>query len=722
MLDWNFDTKLVDWQEQENRLENGTIDAINFPNVADFFWKYESENKNDVVDILLKDSNLFNILEEFLGNKNIKMFDKIQFKKALKNCTSYDKIKWLIAEKSLNWYRITWKTSKEDLNNNSDISNEADNDINKNGWITEILDSKEEDLKNKKRSAIGWLNENLAKDLLDNAVDLDSKADEKDKEKETSKERKKVFENTLLAIAERKKLTKKYEWLDEKTNKDSKYYVELKQKFEVNWTLNHLKQQNYDDEFIDNYIVLQATLYELKNNRDNIYSQDDISTFDKSVKSLDNELKVKDTNLDSFSPENVTETRQELFNSDVWNNELIEAKGESKDEHASEYEKLLTMDDKESISNYWKFITDSASKDIYDRYEKDEELSDEEYNQLKWMIDKIKLQMDEKTKDLVEELCIISQINWMSKCIWNMFEDQFAFNKAEEVKNNDWVIVIEWHVDWVDFYLRQDTKNPDARLQTSSSILKDDNSYNIWDNFENSPFILPTKDEVFNIAKQSILSWEALSKASTPAEYVKLLQQNIMEDMDWLYSDTNLAHHYMEDKIKQEKVVKNTIWLLDDLSNSTIMWQVDNTNKNLFDFIKLMDFNARNSTVEEKKSLDGCITEIRELVNKYWNSSEKPESWNYPKILEKFLMDDKVLDDTKNQIDNWISSWNTLFNLFDFYKNTSDWRKDSEWYMIDFTALKKDLSWAGEFSMNAQQREDNNYDADWNLDLQLSWL
>ena len=74
MLDWNFDTKLVDWQEQENRLENGTIDAINFPNVADFFWKYESENKNEVVDILLKDSNLFNILEEFLGNKNIKMF------------------------------------------------------------------------------------------------------------------------------------------------------------------------------------------------------------------------------------------------------------------------------------------------------------------------------------------------------------------------------------------------------------------------------------------------------------------------------------------------------------------------------------------------------------------------------------------------------------------------------------------------------------------------
>lgn len=723
MLDWNYDAKLIEWQEQENRLENGTIDAINFPNVADFFWKYESENKNDVTDILLKDSNLLNILENFLGNKNIKIFEKTKFKKDLKNCKSYDEIKWLIAEKSLNWYKITWKTSKEDFDSNDgDGFNEIDNVVNQNSGATETLDSDEENLKNKERSAISWLNENEAGYIWDNAIYLDNQADEIDDKAKIDEGKEEAYQKMLVAIAEREKLAGKYGWLEEKTNKDSEYYVELKQKFEVNWTLNQLRQQNYDDEFIDDYIVLQATLYELKNNRDNIYSQEDISTFDKLVKSLNNELKVKDTNVESFSLENVSKTRQELFNSDIWNEELIKEKNDNKSNHESEYEKLLTMDNKEAIHNYWKFITDSATKDIYERYEKEGKLLDDEYSKLKWMVEEIKLQMDEKTKDLVEQLCIISQIKWMSKCVWKKYADKFEFNKATEVKNNNWVIVIEWHVDGVDFYLRQDSKDSDARLQTSSSIFMEDNSYNIWSNFEDSPFILPTKDDVFNIAKQSISSWKALSGASTPAEYVKLLQKSIMDDMDWLYSDTDLAHHYMEDKINQEKIADNSIWLLEDLSNSKITWQVDDANKKLFDFVRLVDFNTRNSTIQEKKVLNNCITKIRELISEYWNSNKKPEEGKYPKILERYLTEEGILNDTKNQIDSGLSWWDTLFGLFDFYKNSFDWRQETDSYMIDFASLEKDLSWWGEFSMKAKQREDDNDDVDWKLYSQLDWI
>ena len=85
-------------------------------------------------------------------------------------------------------------------------------------------------------------------------------------------------------------------------------------------------------------------------------------------------------------------------------------------------------------------------------------------------------------------------------------------------------------------------------------------------------------------------------------------------------------------------------------------------------------------------------------------------------------MDNKIVKDTKSQIDNWLSWWDTLFGLLDFYRNNFDWRQDEDLYMIDLSSLEKDLSWAGEFSMKAKQREDENYDVDWNLDLQLDWL
>ena len=67
--------------------------------------------------------------------------------------------------------------------------------------------------------------------------------------------------------------------------------------------------------------------------------------------------------------------------------------------------------------------------------------------------------MDNNTKNMIEELCIISQIKWMYMCMWKW--ENFNLNKANEIESENWVLTLRWHIDWVDFAIRQDTKNPE---------------------------------------------------------------------------------------------------------------------------------------------------------------------------------------------------------------------------------------------------------------------
>jgi hypothetical protein len=78
--------------------------------------------------------------------------------------------------------------------------------------------------------------------------------------------------------------------------------------------LNQLRQ-THDEQFINDYILAQTTLVELRKPNSN-YEQGDISFFDNLVKKLDNACNIPDTSLSSFSSKNVAQTRTELFNDD----------------------------------------------------------------------------------------------------------------------------------------------------------------------------------------------------------------------------------------------------------------------------------------------------------------------------------------------------------------------------------------------------------------------
>ena len=102
---------------------------------------------------------------------------------------------------------------------------------------------------------------------------------------------------------------------------------------------------------------------------------------------------------------------------------------------------------------------------------------------------KIKDDYDTKTKDMVEDLCIISQIKWMYRCMWEW--DNFTLNKAKEIESDKWILTLRGHIDWIDFAIRQDTTKA-SPLQTSSKLAKEKESTD--DNNKNNNFVMTIAD------------------------------------------------------------------------------------------------------------------------------------------------------------------------------------------------------------------------------------
>ena len=103
------------------------------------------------------------------------------------------------------------------------------------------------------------------------------------------------------------------------------------------------------------------------------------------------------------------------------------------------------MGEEELIKNYWNLL-EWVSKDFLTKYQtnpKFKTLTDDarkvkgnsdatnQDKQLWTLYDNMitelkdkKMYVEEKTKDMIEEMCLITQVNWMAKCIW---KENFSF-------------------------------------------------------------------------------------------------------------------------------------------------------------------------------------------------------------------------------------------------------------------------------------------------------
>ena len=656
LLEWNVDTWKQAWTPQVDNFSK---------ELSDFLSDEKLNNKEQISNFLITNSDLKNWFEDYLKTANLRQ--KIKCKKELQNCSTEEEIKSIILENIPEWYTV---------------------------WGDELWDNMDKI-------------ENIEdKDFINTKEQADQKTKQAAQKTERDLKRwENLDEHEVLrkAIEERDKLVAKYQEqnLDAKTNQNSENYEAVKTQLENNWILNQLRQ-NHNEQFIDDYILVQATLLELKSNPIS-YEQSDISFFDKVVKNLNNSCNIPDTNLSSFSSENISQTRTELFHSEVWNDSLIKAKKSNlesrnysemlpemwNEEMFKKYGQFLQWDLKrcwdEYKSNYLWFVEKINSINAKKSRWEDLVSEDQSFLSLEWAIKWMKEQIDNKTKDMVEELCIISQIKWMYMCIWEW--NNFDLNKAKEIQNENWILTLRWHIDWVDFAIRQDTNDPEARLQTSQKLAKstDGNVFSIgWkDNFIDSNFILPSQNEIFESIAATVQSDKSFSESQDQSEYLENLQTNIMWKMEEKFKDTEYVHHYMQWEIGWEKAINETLTLITEkspsiINNETLMKNISqDTNKDLFDFIKILKFNIDNSTNTEKNHLNQCITKILEITNNYANNNwtEFSASFKYPPIIENYL---------KNE--SWLNGWNensrlsSLSDLFKYYsENSKDARLNVEW-------------------------------------------
>ena len=449
--------------------------------------------------------------------------------------------------------------------------------------------------------------------------------------------------------------------IKQKTEAEAK---KIKDNLQINDKLQKdLEASGIDDNFIYDYILVNVTLNEVRKDPSTfdetklkefewaVWTLNDsakLSRFDIFFKSIDNSCNIADTNRSSFDTKNISQTRTELFNGSVWNESLIKAKDWNKGEHYAIYAEMFNDENiMTTIERYEKFFPEDTKHYLeeYKQHIKDNTLDEyektEEGQKVKETLLTIKEKVDGYTQDFIEEMCLMSHVKWMTMCMW----EDFNLNKANEIKNENWVFTLNWHVDGVDFSLRHDAKNPDARLQTSSkfSVNADKNSFTIWAEwkFTDSNFKLPSQGEVFELVTQRVKvamdkGW-VLDNAWSKEEFLKAmsndLQNDIMWRMDVAYKDTEMTHHYITNKVRSEKIVDNASWLIKSINptETTLPWEIsESSNPKLFNFTKILNFNLENSTPEEKDKLDRSITQIKRIIaetkNRNW-SWAAAENW-----------------------------------------------------------------------------------------------
>ena len=512
----------------------------------------------------------------------------------------------------------------------------------------------------------------------------------------------------------REQLLVGHEELDQKINEEAK---NIKDNLNIDdATKQKLEQNGIDEKFIDDYILVKVTLNKVR--KDPSFDASKVKEFewlvwdldnwlklsnrDVLLKSIDNACNIPDTNLSSFSSENIAQTRTELFHSEVWNDSLIQAKNQNME--SRDYSNIFPeMWDDEIIANYGHFLGGDL-KEFCQQYQNGPELktrienikgnpsTDEErillqnYQTMILELKNIKEQTENKTKNLMEELTIISQIKWMSMCIWQENWKDFNLNKANEIQNDNWVLTLKGHIDWVDFSVRHDTTKENAHLQTSSKLwmTPDRNTFMIWSQgqYTDSPFIMPSQEEIFSVITKEVQSdSNDLKNSDNVDSYLENLQQNIMWRMDKVYSEAKYAQHYIRDKVKWEKVMDSSLSVIKKIKpdiDINLAKPINQANSGkLHDFMKMINFNMENSTDTEKDKLCKCMSKMVQIAYDYKNTRGITgiNTVNYPPIIENYLKNQTWLDDWNEDAKLWL-----IFDMLGYYnQNSKDTRTNLEW-------------------------------------------
>ena len=618
----------------------------NVDSSIDNFLQSIKKNKNEIETFLQSSENqeLKNKLENFLSTEDKSKVNVLKVK--LMTCKPED-IGSIIA--SYVWYKI---------------------------WTREIIKSTE-----------------ILNEVYSNTEQADQdteQADQDTEQREKQALREEVMNariNLLASHPDQEKAKK----IDEKTRERAKLVKQQLQE-EIK---NQLEEKGYDEKFINDYMLLRVTANEVKNDSSfdkNVVAQfeskvNELGTLDVILKNIDNACKTPDTSLDSFSSKNISQTRAELFHETVWNKDLIWIRDNNKE--VRKYpEWFFDMGEDEIIAQYGKFLPNEYKRllDDYARqYEQnnlDEYKNSKDYKTLSDAVNSIKEKVDNDTKNMMEELCIISQIKWMYMCMWEWTD--FNLNKSREIRFDDeGAMILDGHIDGMDFAIRQDINDPEAKLQTSQKIARDGNAFVVgWkDKFVDSNFGLPSQNEIFEsitkiIQSDSILP---LDNFDSPDDYLENLQTNIMWTMEKKYKDTELVHHYMKQQVKWEKLVNKALWFIDSINpsitnNEALMNNISKeNNKDLYAFMKVLKFNIDNSTDVEKDHLDWCIDEIGRIIDNYRTKGKS-----------SVLYSDKISKYLENDI--WVN-WNQddelklIFGLFNNFNENpiNDSRSGFKW-------------------------------------------
>ena len=691
--------------------------------LSDFLLDEKLTNKEQISNFLVSNPDLKTWFEEFLKTAN--NVQKLKCKKELKNCNTEEEIKSIILENLPEWYKVwsieVWgvvetveiPVEDEDFIN---LTEQARTDTEQARTDTEQLRTDTEQL----RTDTEQLRTNTEQTLQNN---------ERKEKQDLREEAMNARINLLAAHPDQEKAKK----IDEKTREKA----ELVKKQLTKETKKQLEEKGYDEGFINDYILLRVTANEVKNDSSfdrNAVAQfeskvNELGTLDIILKNIDNACKTPDTSLDSFSSENISQTRTELFHPEIWNDSLIQAK-KSNLESRNYSGMLPEMWNEEMFEKYGQFMQWDLRK-CWDEYKSNylwfvekinsinakrsrwEDLvpEDQSFLSLEWAIKWIKEKIDNKTKDMVEELCLISQIKWMYMCMWEW--ENFNLNKAKEIESEDWILTLRGHIDWVEFAIRQNTTK-ESPLQTSSKLAKDkesaddmdkNNDLILWSNdkFVNSNFILPTQNEIFDTIKKIVSLSNPIEKFNNPSDYLENLQTNIMWSMEKEYENTKYVHHYMQDHVKWEKIIGKTISFVEKLKGASIGSRINNTNVQLYDFLNLMNFNIKYSTSVEKDNLYKIMDKIDSMASLAQDNSFDWELSNHQDKFAQYLTWASLLNTRKILYGN-VVEWESTryaFDLFKNYENLSDERKIWGLHMINFDQMLIDLN-----KVEIQQKEE----------------
>jgi len=684
--------------------------------LSDFLSDDKFTNKEQISNVLKSNSDLKNGFEEFLKTANNRL--KLKCKKELQNCSTEEEIKTIILENIPGWYKV-WDTDKSEISEMTD----------------DVIWEAEEFL-------------NIKKQADQKTEQADQKTEQADRRIDKSED----FKNMDEALQLRQNLLKDNP-LDRETQEQA---AEIKNQIPEN-VKNQL--QGYNDEYIYNYILVNVTLKAVKDNPD--FDQGQVVQFEEKVKSLsnldillksiDNRCNTADTNFDSFNKKNFSQTRTELFDEHVWNKSLRDVKELNMASHGEKYEEMFPkMWFEDALVKYGKFLQWDL-KEFYNQYQNNPEIRDKinwmrnnpnstdediklynKYNEMYWALmwkewqPWIKDVMENKTKDLMEELCIISQIKWMYMCMWEDLWDDFNLNKANEIKaekiNDENFLTLNGHIDWIDFAIRQNTTKEEP-LQTSTKLVKEwgptnhvdkTNDFIFWwdGSFVNSNFILPTQNQIFNLIKETIQSDKSLENYDNQEEYLENLQTNIMSNINKKYENTKFAHHYMQEQVKWEKIINKTISFVEKIKGSQPDSRISNSNPQLYDFINLIDFNVKNSTSAEKNRLNNIMEKLNNMV---YLATEKPTDWELENHMDKFAkyLTGQSLLNTRSILNGNPIDWGNTqyaFDLFKNYENQWDERNDGELHMINFDQMLIDLNKVEEKQAEIEAGKENKKD------------